>query len=90
MVKGSFMSLTSEQELEMYSDIKMIKRQVDDLAKFHQNHETRIQHLENKVNTLETSLNSDKKWVYGIFSGLGAVGAWIFSQIVQLIEAFKG
>lgn len=64
------MSLTSEQELEMYSDIKVIKQLLENHQHVQNDHEKRISMLEKG---------------YWIFVGISSVITFILPFILNLI-----
>ena len=64
------MSLTSEQELEMYSDIKVIKQLLENHQHVQNDHEKRISMLEKG---------------YWIFVGISSVITFILPFILDLI-----
>ena len=67
------MSLTTEQELEMYADIKVIKETLKSDFRSLESHEKRITKLENSYN-----------WLAGVATGAGAVTGAIASFIIHL------
>ncbi len=67
------MSLTPEQELEMYADIKVIKETLKSDFRSLESHEKRITKLENSYN-----------WLAGVATGAGAVTGAIASFIIHL------
>lgn len=77
------MSLTPEQELDMYSDIKVIKNNCLKCAECQKEHSERISTLEKEVSILK----EDKKWTGWVCSIIGAVVAWVLNT---LISFFKG
>lgn len=62
------MSLTSEQELEMYADIKVIKERLDSYLTTQDNHEQRITSLEHG---------------YWVFVGISSVVTFILPFILH-------
>lgn len=77
------MSLTPEQELDMYADIKLIKENCLKCSECQKNHSDRISVLEKEVYIMK----EDKKWLGWGCSIIGAVVAWVFNT---LINFFRG
>ena len=67
------MSLTPEQEFEMYADIKVIKNNLENDCRSLKSHEKRIKKLEDSYN-----------WLAGVATGAGAVTGAIASFIIHL------
>lgn len=78
-----FMSLTPEEEREMYSDIKLIKYNCGRCRECQKEHAKRLTQLEQEV----TILNEDKKITSLVCSGVGALIMWLLSN---LFSFFKG
>ena len=78
------MSLTPEQQLEMYSDIKVIKNNCVRCFKCQEDHEQRLKHLEDFVQTLK----DDKKWVHWIYGSVGAGIVWLLTVLKDIF--FRG
>jgi hypothetical protein len=76
------MSLTPEEEREMYADIKVIKSDLSSLIKRLEKHEERIVQLEIDVHTLQ----DDKKWVSWICGVIGALTSVIVSGLIKLLK----
>jgi hypothetical protein len=82
-VKGKMiMSLTAEEEREMYADIKVIKNDLSSLIKKLEKHDERILQLEIDVQTLQ----NDKKWVSWICGAVGALTSVIVSGLIKLLK----
>ena len=78
-----FMSLTPEEEREMYSDIKLIKNNCGRCLECQKEHAKRLAQLEQEV----TILKEDKKITSLVCSGVGALIMWLLSN---LFSFFKG
>lgn len=78
-----FMSLTSEEEREMYADIKVIKNNCARCLECQKEHGERLTQLEQDV----AILKEDKKITSFICSGIGALIMWLLSNLFNL---FKG
>lgn len=76
------MSLTAEEEREMYADIKVIKNDLSSLIKKLEKHDERILQLEIDVQTLQ----NDKKWVSWICGAVGALTSVIVSGLIKLLK----
>ena len=77
------MSLTPEEEREMYADIKVIKNNCARCLECQHDHGVRLTQLEQDV----TILKEDKKITSIICSGIGALVMWLLSNLFNL---FKG
>nr|DAY81770.1 MAG TPA: Vascular endothelial growth factor receptor [Caudoviricetes sp.] len=78
-----FMSLTPEEEREMYADIKVIKNNCARCLECQKEHGERLTQLEQDV----TILKEDKKITSLVCSGVGALIMWLLSN---LFSFFKG
>lgn len=78
-----FMSLTSEEEREMYADIKVIKNNCARCLECQKEHGERLTQLEQDV----AILKEDKKITSFICSCIGALIMWLLSN---LFSFFKG
>lgn len=76
------MSLTPEQELDMYADIKLIKNNCLKCAECQKDHSDRISVLEKEVSIMK----EDKKWTGWVCSIIGAVVAWVLNTVVNFLR----
>lgn len=74
------MTLTAQEQREMYADIKVIKNILERNLKNLEDHETRLKRIENFIQ--ETK--DDKKWIGWIYGGLGGVIVWVLSFLKEI------
>ena len=74
------MTLTAQEQREMYADIKLIKNILESNLKNLEDHETRLKRIENFIQ--ETK--DDKKWMGWIYGGLGGVIVWLLSFLKEV------
>lgn len=74
------MTLTAQEQREMYADIKVIKNNCVRCFKCQEDHETRLKRVENFIQ--ET--RDDKKWIGWIYGGLGGVIVWFLSFLKEI------
>lgn len=74
------MTLTAQEQREMYADIKVIKNILERNLKNLEDHETRLKRIENFIQ--ETK--DDKKWMGWIYGCLGGVIVWLLSFLKEI------
>lgn len=74
------MTLTAQEQREMYADIKVIKNILERNLKNLEDHEIRLKRIENFIQ--ETK--DDKKWLGWIYGGLGGVIVWVLSFLKEV------
>ena len=74
------MTLTAQEQREMYADIKVIKNILERNLKNLEDHEIRLKRIEKFIQETE----DDKKWLGWIYGGLGGVIVWLLSFLKEV------